>query len=245
MIAKDATTAHAPVPKYSELIDKKIDGLVIGVPKEYFEIAGMDNEVAERTGLAIETLKKLGCKIMPVSLPHTKYAIAVYYIIVPSEDSSNLARLDGVRYGVRVPSDDLFNLYAQSRATGFPEEVKRRILIGAYALSAGYYDAYYKKAQKVRTLIIDDFKKVFKKVDALITPTSPFPAFNIGEKINDPISLYLSDAMVSPAAVAGMPALSVPAGTTKKGLPIGVQIIGSSLDETTVLNVGHWLQKSL
>lgn len=242
---KDATTVHAPVPKYSQLIDKKINELTIGVPKEYFEVEGIDDEVAQRTELAIESLKKLGCKIVPVSLPHTKYAIAVYYIIVPSEDSSNLARLDGVRYGVRIPEDDLFNLYAKSRAHGFPEEVKRRILIGTYALSAGYYDAYYKKAQKVRTLIIEDFKKVFKKVDVLITPTSPFPAFDIGEKINDPISLYLSDAMVSPSAVAGMPALSVPAGVTKKGLPIGVQIIGDSLAEAIVLNVGHWLQKSL
>lgn len=242
---KDATTVHVPVPKYSELINKKINELTIGVPKEYFEVEGIDSEVAERTELAIESLKKLGCKVVPVSLPHTKYAIAVYYIIVPSEDSSNLARLDGIRYGVRMPEDDLFNLYAKSRAVGFPEEVKRRILIGTYALSAGYYDAYYKKAQKVRTLIIEDFKQVFKKVDALITPTSPFPAFDIGEKINDPISLYLSDAMVSPSAVAGMPALSVPAGVTKKGLPIGVQIIGDSLEEATVLNVGHWLQKSL
>jgi aspartyl-tRNA(Asn)/glutamyl-tRNA(Gln) amidotransferase subunit A len=242
---KDATTVHAPVPKYSELIDKKIDGLVVGVPKEYFEVEGVDSEVLEKTELAIDALKKLGCKVVPVSLPHTKYAIAVYYIIVPSEDSSNLARLDGVRYGVRMPGDDLYNLYAESRAIGFPEEVKRRILIGTYALSAGYYDAYYKKAQKVRTLIIEDFKKVFAKVDALVTPTSPFPAFNIGEKINDPMSLYLSDAMVSPSAVAGMPALSVPAGSTKSGLPVGAQIIGASMNEATVLNIGYWLERSL
>lgn len=241
---KDATTVDAPVPKYTEEIEKQIKGTVVGVPKEYFEVDGIEPEVLAATEREVEKLKDLGCKIVPVSLPHTKYAIAVYYIIVPCEDSSNLARLDGVRYGTRTEAKNLYDLYAKSRASGFPEEVKRRILIGTYALSAGYYDAYYKKAQQVRTLIKNDFDKVFKKVDALITPTSPFTAFGIGEKIADPLSLYLADVMVSPAAVAGMPALSVPAKIGAGKLPIGVQIIGARLDEATVLRVGHWLQKN-
>jgi aspartyl-tRNA(Asn)/glutamyl-tRNA(Gln) amidotransferase subunit A len=240
--AKDATTVPDAVPDYSNEIKKDIKGMKIGVPKEYFEIDGVDPEILAATKNEIAKLKSLGCKIVDVSLPHTKYAMAVYYILVPSEDSSNLARLDGVRYGSRVEAKNLFDLYAESRAHGFPEEVKRRILIGTYALSAGYYDAYYKKAQKVRTLIKDDFDKVFKKVDALITPTTPSPAFGLGEKINDPLALYLADVMVSPAAVAGMPALSLPAGMTAKGLPIGAQIIGARMNEATVLRVGHFLE---
>lgn len=240
--AKDATTVDSPVPKYTEEIQKNIKDTIIGVPKEYFEIDGVSSEVKSATETAVEKLKDLGCKIVPVSLPHTKYAIAVYYIIVPSEDSSNLARLDGVRYGSRAEAKNLYDLYAKSRASGFPEEVKRRILIGTYALSAGYYDAYYKKAQQVRTLIKNDFDEVFKKVDALITPTSPFTAFGVGEKSADPMSLYLADVMVSPAAVAGMPALSVPAKVPAGAMPSGVQIIGARLDESMVLRVGHWLQ---
>ena len=239
---KDATTVDAPVPEYSKEILKNPKGLKVGVPKEYFDADGMDREIIAATEAGIEKLKKLGCKIVPVSLPHTKYAIAAYYIIVPCEDSANLARLDGVRYGVRsAKAKNLFDLYAQSRSDGFPEEVKRRILIGTYALSAGYYDAYYKKAQSVRTLIKRDFDDVFKKVDVLITPTTPGPAFGIGEKINDPLALYLADAMVSPASLAGVPALSVPAGLTNAGLPIGVQIIGARMNEAVVLRAGHWL----
>ncbi len=240
---KDATTVDEPVPIYSKEIEKDIKGMKIGVPAEYFNVEGIDKEIIGATENQIEKLKELGCKIVPVSLPHTKYAIAVYYIIVPSEDSSNLARLDGVRYGDRIKTKKLFDLYAKSRANGFPEEVKRRILIGTYALSAGYYDAYYKKAQKVRTLIRRDFDQVFNKVDALITPTTPSPAFDIGELVNDPLSLYLSDVMVSPAAVAGLPALSLPAGETKSGLPIGVQIIGARMNESAILRVGHSLEK--
>ena len=239
---KDATTVADKVQSYSKEINKDIKGTTIGVPKEYYEVEGIDPEVLAATKNEIAKLKSLGCKIVDVSLPYTKYAIAAYYIIVPSEDSSNLARLDGVRYGTRAEAKNLFDLYAESRAQGFPEEVKRRILIGTYALSAGYYDAYYKKAQKVRTLIKNDFDKVFKKVDALITPTTPTPAFGLGEKINDPLALYLADVMVSPASVAGMPALSVPCGFTKNNLPIGAQIIGARLDEGTVLRVGHHLE---
>ncbi len=240
----DATTVANVVPNYSQQVEEKIKGMRIGVPKEYFELEGLDDEVKKITEQQIVKLKKLGCKIEEVSLPHTKYAIAVYYIIVPSEDSSNLGRMDGIRYGVRQKSKDLYDLYASSRAQGFPEEVKRRILIGTYALSAGYYDAYYKKAQTVRTLIKKDFEDVFKKVDALITPTSPFPAFGIGEKNNDPLALYMADVMVSPAALAGMPALSVPSGKTAGGLPVGVQIIGPRLKEEIILKIGSKMEIS-
>ena len=240
----DATTVSDAVPNYSEEISKKIKGLKIGIPKEYYELEGLDDEVREITEKQIAKLKKLGCKIEEVSLPHTKYSIAVYYIIVPSEDSSNLGRMDGVRYGVRVKGRNLYDLYAKSRARGFPEEVKRRILIGTYALSAGYYDAYYKKAQTVRTLIKKDFDDVFKKVDALITPTSPFPAFGVGEKQNDPLAMYMADVMVSPAAVAGMPAISIPSGKNSAGLPVGVQIIGPRLGEEMVLRIGSRIEIS-
>lgn len=243
---KDATTVHDAVPEYlDELINKKSDTkkIRIGVPKEYFAAEGMDPEIEKITRGKISELEKMGCEIVEVSLPYTKYAIAAYYILVPSEDSSNLGRLDGVRYGVRVESDNLFDLYAKSRAVGFPEEVKRRILIGTYALSAGYYDVYYKKAAKVRTLIKKDFDEVFTKVDALVTPTSPFPPFGIGEKAGDPLAMYLTDVMMSPASVAGVPAMSVPAGKTKAGLPVGVQIIGARLDEAGVMRVGNLLMQ--
>lgn len=239
---RDATTVPDAVPNYTDTLSKSVRGMRVGIPKEYYDIPGIDPEVAERTKEQIEKLKTLGCIIEEVSLPHTKYSIAVYYIIVPCEDSSNLGRLDGVRYGVRAEASTLYDLYAQSRAQGFPEEVKRRILIGTYALSAGYYDAYYKKAQQVRTLIRRDFDEVFKKVDVLFTPTSPFPAFGIGEKANDPLAMYLADVMVGPAAVAGVPALSVPAGFSKAGLPIGVQIIGPRMQEEIILRLGHHLQ---
>ena len=173
----------------------------------------------------------------------TKYAIPVYYIVVPSEDSSNLGRLDGIRYGVQADADNLYNVYAKSRAQGFPEEVKRRIMIGTYALSAGYYDAYYRKAQKVRTLIRQDFDRVFGQVDLLVTPTSPFPAFKIGEKKDDVLAMYLADIFTAPAPIAGIPALSVPAGKTKAGLPIGLQIIGPRLKEQNVLSLGAYIEK--
>ena len=239
----DATTVPDPVPDYLELLKKGVKGLRLGLPKEYLSVEGLDNEVKESTMKAVEKLKKLGCSVKEVSLPYTKYSIAVYYIIVPSEDSSNLGRLDGIRYGVRADSKDLYGIYAKSRRNGFPEEVKRRILIGTYALSAGYYDAYYKKAQQVRTLIKRDFENVFKEVDALITPTSPFPAFGVGEKANDPLAMYLADVMVGPAAVAGMPALSVPAGKSSAGLPIGVQIIGPRLSEGEIMKIGNAIFK--
>ncbi len=241
--ALDATTLHEPSPKYLADIEKDLTGLRVGVPKEYFELEGLDDEVKVATKAQIEKLKNLGCIIEEVSLPHTKYAIAVYYILVPSEDSSNMGRLDGIRYGVRETGKDLYDMYASSRERGFPEEVKRRILIGTYALSAGYYDAYYKKAQTVRTLIKKDFDEVFKKVDVLITPTSPFVAFGVGEKSNDPLALYLADIMVSPSAIAGVPAMSVPAGKSSAGLPIGVQIIGSRNTEEIIFRVANNIEQ--
>jgi aspartyl-tRNA(Asn)/glutamyl-tRNA(Gln) amidotransferase subunit A len=237
----DATTVDEPVTDYSKNLEQDLKGLRVGIPKEYFAVEGMNEEVKKITQDKINYLEKLGCILEEVSLPYTKYAIATYYVLVPSEDSSNLARLDGVRYGVRISNDNLYNLYAESRAQGFPEEVKRRILIGTYALSAGYYDAYYKKAQAVRTLIKQDFDNVFANVDVLITPTAPTPAFAIGEKSKDPLQAYLADIMVSPASLAGVPAISIPGGKTKDGLPVGVQIIGARLKEETVLRVGHGL----
>ena len=240
--AKDATTIPGPVPRYREYLGKSLKGMKIGVPKEYMELEGMDPEVRAIVESPIEDLKEAGCTIVDVSLPYTKYAIPVYYILVPSEDSSNLGRIDGIRYGVRGKNDSLYDTYAESRGKGFPEEVKRRIMIGTYALSSGYYDAYYRKAQQVRTKIIQDFEKTFATVDALITPTSPFPAFGVGEKKNDVLAMYLADVFVSPASVAGIPALSVHGGMTKKKLPVGVQLIGPRLEEARILQLGHAIE---
>lgn len=238
----DATTVPDPVEKYSSSLNVSVKGLRVGVPKEYFELEGLDRGVEEIITKKINLLKDEGADIIPVSLPHTKYAIATYYIIVPSEDSSNLGRLDGIRYGVRAHGDNLESVYAQSRSVGFPEEVKRRIMIGTYALSAGYYDAYYKKAQKVRTLIRKDFDEVFSKVDVLVTPTAPYPPFGIGEKKEDILAMYLADVFMSPAALAGVPGISIPAGQTEDRLPVGLHIIGPRLGETQVLATAHQIE---
>ena len=240
---KDGTTVKTAVPTYTEEIKKEISGMRIGIPKEYFGVEGMDPEVQLLIEQKIKALEKTGCTFHEVSLPYTKYAIPAYYIIVPSEDSSNLNRLDGIRYGTRAEAEDLYDTYVKSRAQGFPDEVKRRIMIGTYALSSGYYEAYYRKAQKVRTLICQDFTNVFENVDVLLTPTSPFPAFGIGEKKDDVLAMYLADIFAAPAALAGVPALSVPAGMTKVGLPVGMQIIGPRLREDMVLRVGHWAEQ--
>ena len=237
----DATTVAELVPEYSKAISSDAN-LRIGIPKEYFELEGLDEEVLNIVKLNIENLRALGGEIIDVSLPYTKYSIPVYYLIVPSEDSSNLARLDGMRYGVRADGSTLEQVYAASRAQGFPDEVKRRIMIGTYALSAGDYDAYYRQAGRVRTLICQDFERVFANVDVLVTPTSPFPAFGIGEKTDDVLAMYLADVFVAPASVAGLPALSVPAGHTKAGLPVGIQIIGPRLAEARVLQVGYKIE---
>lgn len=239
---KDATTVDDLVPNYISIIKKDIKGLRVGIPKEYFEVDGLDDEVKKIVDEQIKKMKELGCLIKEISLPHTKYAIPVYYIIVPSEDSSNLARLDSIRYGVQEPHSNLEQAYSRSRSKGFPDEVKRRIMIGTYSLSAGYFDEYYKKAQRVRTLICKDFTNAFRDVDIIVTPTSPFPAFNLNEKKNDPLSMYLADIFVAPSALAGLPSLSLNARNSKAGLPVGLQIIGPRLQDGLVLQAGYQLE---
>jgi aspartyl-tRNA(Asn)/glutamyl-tRNA(Gln) amidotransferase subunit A len=237
----DATTAVADVPNYRAEITKPIAGMKIGVPKEYFTDE-LDAEIRARVEAAIAEYKKLGAEIVEISLPHTKYAIATYYVLVPCEDSSNLARLDGIRYGVRADAGDLVHTYSASRTQGFPDEVKRRIMIGTFALSHGNFDAFYMQAQKVRTLIKHDFDEAFKNVDVIMTPTTPEVAFKLGDKTTDPIKMYLSDAFVSPASLAGVCALSVPCGFVE-GMPVGLQIIGPRLKEELPLRFGHQYQQ--
>jgi aspartyl-tRNA(Asn)/glutamyl-tRNA(Gln) amidotransferase subunit A len=239
---KDATTHTVPVPNYTTDLQSgdSVQGLRIGIPTEYMDLEGIDSEVRVVIEAAIATYEAAGATIVPISLPHTKYAIPVYYIIVPSEDSSNLARIDTIRYGSAEPAENLYDMYAKGRAAGFPPEVKRRIMIGTYALSAGYYDAYYKKAQKVRTLIRQDFDTAFASVDVIMTPTSPFVAFGVGEKKHDLLAMYSADAFVSPSALAGIPSLSVPVGIAH-GLPVGLHIIGNMLSESQVLSVAQYI----
>ncbi|HKS72856.1 MAG TPA: Asp-tRNA(Asn)/Glu-tRNA(Gln) amidotransferase subunit GatA [Terriglobales bacterium] len=235
----DATSAEVPVPDYVAELEKPVNGLRLGVAREYFG-EGLDAEVRKAVEAAIQKLAALGCEIVPVSLPHTEYAIPTYYIVATAETSSNLARFDGVRYGYRAKDvQTLSEMYRRTRDQGFGAEVKRRIMLGTYALSAGYYDAYYLKAQKVRTLIARDFEEAFKSVDAIVTPTSPTPAFKLGEKVDDPLAMYLADIYTVTADLAGIPGISVPCGDTASGLPIGLQILGKHFDEGTVLRVGH------
>ncbi|OEJ66803.1 Asp-tRNA(Asn)/Glu-tRNA(Gln) amidotransferase subunit GatA [Magnetovibrio blakemorei] len=240
---KDSTSAPLPVPDFEALMTGDVKGLTIGIPKEY-KMDGMDPEIQALWDQGIAWLKDAGCIIKEVSLPHTKYALATYYIVAPAEASANLARYDGVRYGLRVPGDSLDDMYMNTRGAGFGEEVQRRILIGTYALSSGYYDAYYIKAQKVRTLISNDFKTAFESVDAILTPTAPSAAFALGEKQEDPVAMYLNDVFTVPTSLAGLPGMSVPAGFSSTGLPLGLQVIGRSFDEGTVLNVGAALEKA-
>jgi aspartyl-tRNA(Asn)/glutamyl-tRNA(Gln) amidotransferase subunit A len=235
----DSTSADLPVPDYVAELDKPVRGLKLGVAKEYFG-EGLDDEVGRAVEAAIAKLKHLGCEIVPVSLPHTPYAIPTYYLVATAEASSNLARYDGVRYSYRAPGvKSLAEMYRRSRDEGFGAEVKRRIMLGTYALSAGYYDAYYLKAQKVRTLLVRDFEEAFTKVDAIVTPTSPTAAFRLGEKSNDPLAMYLADVYTVTADLAGIPGISVPCGETKEKLPIGLQILGRHFDEATILRVAH------
>jgi aspartyl-tRNA(Asn)/glutamyl-tRNA(Gln) amidotransferase subunit A len=216
-----------------------VKGLRIGLPKEYF-IDGMNREVEVATRAAIKKLQELGAEIVEISLPHTDYAVAVYYLIATAEASANLARFDGVRYGARVAGEDVIDMYGKTRGAGFGPEVKRRIILGTYALSAGYYDAYYVRAQKVRTLIRQDFENAFEKCDAIVTPTSPEVAFPIGEKTDDPLKMYLSDIFTISVNLAGICGVSLPCGfTNDPRLPIGLQILGKSFDEETVLRVAH------
>ncbi len=240
---KDSTSAQKDVPDWSAALNDDIKGLKIGIPKEY-RLDGMPEDIEKLWQQGMEWLKESGAEIVDVSLPHTKYALPAYYIIAPAEASSNLARYDGVRYGLRVEGEDLQGMYENTRAEGFGDEVKRRIMIGTYALSAGYYDAYYIKAQKVRRLIAEDFTKAYEQCDALLTPTAPSAAFAIGEKEDDPIKMYLNDVFTVPASLAGLPGMSVPAGLDHDGLPLGLQIIGKAWDEQTVLNIGKTIEKS-
>ncbi|MCK5374228.1 MAG: Asp-tRNA(Asn)/Glu-tRNA(Gln) amidotransferase subunit GatA [Alphaproteobacteria bacterium] len=233
---KDSTSANKPVPNFAAAIDGNIKGKTIGVPKEY-RVDGMPEEILKLWEQGIEWLHDAGAKTVEVSLPHTHYALATYYIIAPAECSSNLARYDGVRYGPRADESDLLDMYEITRAQGFGDEVKRRIMIGTYVLSSGYYDAYYIKAQKVRRLILQDFLKAFETCDALITPTAPSAAFAIGENENDPIKMYLNDVFTVPASLAGLPGMSLPAGVDPQGLPLGLQVIGRPWDEETVFKV--------
>jgi aspartyl-tRNA(Asn)/glutamyl-tRNA(Gln) amidotransferase subunit A len=240
----DSTSAEVPVPDYIAQLEKPVAGLKLGVAKEYFG-EGLDSEVQQSVEAAIQKLAKLGCEIVPVSLPHTEYAIPTYYIVATAEASSNLARFDGVRYGHRASdARTLSEMYRRTRDQGFGAEVKRRIMLGTYALSAGYYDAYYLKAQKVRTLLVRDFEEAFKKVDAIVTPTSPTAAFKLGEKTSDPLAMYLADIFTVTADLVGIPGISIPCGETKEKLPIGLQILGKHFDESMILRVAHAYEKA-
>jgi aspartyl-tRNA(Asn)/glutamyl-tRNA(Gln) amidotransferase subunit A len=235
--ARDATSLASPVEPFEAACDRDVKGLRVGVPEEYFA-EGLDPEVAASVRAAIDALRDAGCSIRPVKLPHTRFAVAAYYVVATAEASSNLARFDGVRYGLRAdPKHELRAMYGATRDAGFGAEVKRRILLGTFVLSAGYYDAYYAKAQKVRTLIRRDFDEAFRSVDVVCSPVSPTPAFRLGEKSGDPLAMYLSDVYTLPASLAGVPAVSVPCAPTKSGLPVGLQIVARPLDEGTMLAV--------
>jgi aspartyl-tRNA(Asn)/glutamyl-tRNA(Gln) amidotransferase subunit A len=240
----DSTSISREVPDYAGALEKNVKGLRLGIPKEYF-IDGLDPQVEQAVREAIDLLKTQGAEIVEVSLPRTDYAVAVYYLIAPAEACSNLARYDGVKYGYRSAQPGaLREMYEQTRSEGFGPEVKRRIMLGTYALSAGYYDAYYKKASQVRTLIRRDFAEAFKACDLIVTPTAPAPAFRLGEKLSDPLSMYLSDIFTIPANLAGLPGISLPCGFSAGGLPIGLQIIGNLFAEEQVLNCAYCYEQN-
>ena len=239
---KDSTSANLPVPDFEAALTGDIRGLRIGIPQEY-RMDGMSAEIEALWRKGIDWIKDAGATAVEISLPHTKYALPAYYILAPAEASSNLARYDGVRYGVRVPGQTIEEMYENTRAEGFGKEVRRRVLIGTYVLSAGYYDAYYLKAQKVRALIARDFTEAFEQVDAILTPTAPSAAFAMGEKSDDPIAMYLNDVFTVTTNLAGLPGISVPAGLSHDGLPLGLQVIGKTFDEATVLRVGDVLER--
>lgn len=243
---RDSTSAKAEVPDFEKFIGMDVRGMKIGIPAEY-RPDGLNAEIAAVWDRGIEMLKARGADIVDISLPHTKYALATYYIIAPAEASSNLARYDGLRYGLRVPGEHLDNMYINSRTEGFGKEVKRRIMIGTYVLSVGYYDAYYLKAQKVRRLIRDDFVKAFEKCDVILTPTAPTPAFPIGDKsmLENPINMYLNDVFTVSVSLAGLPAMSLPAGLSAEGLPLGLQVIGKAFDEGSVFKTASALEEDI
>ena len=239
----DSTAAVVPVPDYVHDLDAPVKGLKIGVPTDYFA-EGLDSAVREKVEAGIKLLEQLGCRRTALRMPHTEYAVATYYLIATAEASSNLARYDGVRYGMRVPGGTLIEMYRKTRGKGFGAEVKRRIMLGTYALSAGYYDAYYLKAQKVRSLIARDFAEAFEQVDAIVTPTSPVPAFRLGERTSDPLAMYLADIYTVTGSLAGVPGISVPCGKTAEGLPVGLQIFGQTFGEGRVLQLAHAFEKA-
>jgi aspartyl-tRNA(Asn)/glutamyl-tRNA(Gln) amidotransferase subunit A len=239
----DSTSAFATVDDYGPLMKQDIKGLKVGLPKEYFAGLSADTDAIIRA--AIKKLEDLGCQVNEISLPHTKYAVACYYIICTAEASSNLARYDGVRYTLRSDSDTLSEMYRNTRGAGFGAEVKRRIMLGTYVLSAGYYDAYYLKAQKVRSLIAQDFANAFERVDAIVAPVSPFPAFKIGEKIEDPMSMYLSDIYTITGDLSGVPCMSVPCGQSPEGLPVGLQVFARHFDESTMFRLAWNFEQAM
>ena len=240
---RDSTSINMPVPDYLATMREPIKGIRLGIPREYF-VEGMHPDVETVVRAAIQKCSELGAEVVEVSLPHTEYGVAAYYIIAPAEASSNLARYDGVKYGLRVPdARDLLAMYRRSRSEGFGPEVKRRIMLGTYVLSAGYYDAYYRKASQVRTLIRQDFLNAFEQCDALLAPVAPIPAFKIGEKSDDPLQMYLSDVLTLPASLAGIPGLSVPCGFSGEGLPIGLQILGPHLREDLIIRIAYQFEQ--
>ncbi len=239
----DSTAAAVPVPDYLQGLDAPVKGLKIGVPTDYFA-EGLDPAVREKVEAGIRLLERLGCERIPLRMPHTEYAVGTYYLVATAEASSNLARYDGVRYGMRVPGATLIEMYRKTRGAGFGAEVKRRIMLGTYSLSAGYYDAYYLKAQKVRALIARDFTEAFEKVDAIVTPTSPVPAFRLGERTLDPLAMYLADIYTVTGSLAGVPGISVPCGKTSEGLPVGLQIFGQTFGEGRVLQLANAFERA-
>jgi len=240
---RDSTSVDLPVPDYRAGLGTGVKGLRIGIPKEY-RMDGMAAEIGGLWAKGAAWLKAAGAEIVDISLPHTKYALPTYYIIAPAEASSNLARYDGVRFGLRVPGGSLDEMYENTRAAGFGAEVKRRVLIGTYVLSAGYYDAYYLKAQRLRSLILSDFTKAFETVDAILTPATPTPAFAVGERMDDPIAMYLNDVFTVPVNLAGLPGISVPAGISEDGLPLGLQLIGRAFDEATLFRAARTIEQA-
>jgi len=241
--AADSTSTTTPVDDYPAMLGRPVEGMKVGVPKEYLG-SGIDSGVREKINAGIDLLRKLGCEVRDIQLPHTDYAIATYYIIATAEASSNLARYDGVRFGPRVESDSLISMYRKTRGAGFGPEVKRRIVLGTYVLSAGYYDAYYLKGQKVRALIADDFRKAFAEVDVIATPTSPVPPFKLGERVDDPLQMYLADIYTVTGSLAGLPGISVPCGRIGGTLPVGLQIFGPAFGEGKVLQLAHAFERA-
>lgn len=240
----DSTSASLPVPDFTKSLTKNIKNMKIGIPKEYFPSNGLDREVADKVEASKNILRDLGAELIDISLPHTEYAVSCYYIIAPAEASSNLARFDGDQYGLREDAKTMIDMHIETRTKGFGSEAKRRILLGTYSLSSGYYEAYYLKAMRVRTLIKNDFKEAFRKCDIILTPTSPTAAFKIGEKADDPLGMYLSDIFTIPANLAGIPGISVPCGFTGSGLPIGLQLLGKAFDEESLIRAAYTFEQN-